>query len=442
MTKVALSYARPLCHSALVSDLLDLTRPAAVRPHPGGKAAPSVTRCGDREISIFGRLLAAPFHRLLDRIDAGLEEGGIDASLPDGTHRLLGGRSPGPLPTVIVHRWRALWRLATGGSIGWYRGWRDGDWSSPDPVPLFDLFMRNRVPLGRAARSGGASRLAARGWHALRRNTPARARQNIEAHYDLGNDFYQQWLDESLTYSSAIALTPAEPLEVAQRRKLQAMLDRTATAPGDRILEIGSGWGSFAKLAAGQGRAVHGLTLSTEQKAHIDTLDLISTSITLADYRTEQGCYDAVVSIEMVEAVGEAYWPAYLDMIARVLAPGGRAAIQFISIADDVFEAYSTNVDFIQRYIFPGGMLLSTSRFRALAEARGLLWTDEHRFGADYAETLRRWRDAFDCAIVELRLPARLDARFLDLWRYYLMYCEGGFRGGGIDVAQVTLVRG
>ena len=345
------------------------------------------------------------------------------------------------MPVVAIHRWRALRRLATGGSIGWYRGWRDGDWSSSDPVPLFDLFMRNRVPLGRAARSGGASRLAARSWHALRRNTPHRARANIEAHYDLGNDFYRQWLDESLTYSSGLAVAPDESLEAAQRRKLQAMLDRTATVAGDTILEIGSGWGSFAALAANQGRAIHGLTLSTAQKAHIDALALPGVEITLTDYRSIGGRYDAVVSIEMVEAVGEEYWPAYLDTIARVLKPGGRAAIQFISIADDVFDRYAASVDFIQRYIFPGGMLLSTSRFRALAEARGLAWTDEHRFGPDYAETLRRWRVAFDAADAEGRLPVRLDAGFRDLWRYYLMYCEGGFRGGGIDVAQVTLVK-
>ena len=407
----------------------------------GPLAIPIATHREDREVPALQRLIAAPFHRLLDRIDAGLEAGGIDATLPDGTHRLLGGRAAGPLPIVAIHRWRALWRLARAGSIGWYEGWRDGDWSSPDPVPLFDLFMRNRVPLGRAARSGGPSRLVARAWHWLRRNTPARARENIEAHYDLGNDFYSEWLDESLTYSSGLFADAAEPLEVAQRRKLQAMLDRTATAPGDRILEIGSGWGSFAALAAGQGRVVHGLTLSTEQKAHGDALALPFVTFALSDYRKEQDRYDAVVSIEMVEAVGEAYWPAYLGTIARVLKPGGRAALQFISIADDVFDQYAGSVDFIQRHVFPGGMLLSTSRFRALAEARGLAWTDHHAFGLDYAETLRRWRVAFDQADAEGRLPARLDRRFRDLWCYYLMYCEGGFRGGGIDVAQVTLVK-
>ncbi|MDE0877737.1 MAG: cyclopropane-fatty-acyl-phospholipid synthase [Sphingomonas bacterium] len=399
----------------------------------------------DRGGSGTSRLLAPVFHRLLDRIDAGLEEGGIDAHLPDGTQRLLGGRRPGPVPIVTLHRWRALVRLATGGSVGWYEAWAAGDWSSPDPVPLFDLFMRNRVPLGGAARAGGWQRLALRGWHWLRRNHRTGARRNIADHYDLGNDFYRLWLDESLTYSSAL-YRPGDTLETAQTRKLQAVLDRTHTAPGDAILEIGCGWGSFAELAARGGRHVHGLTLSIEQKAAIDqriaNAGLNGVTVSLTDYRDAQGSYDAIASIEMVEAVGQRYWPAYLDAITRLLKPGGHAAIQYIAIADDVFDAYAQSADFIQRYVFPGGMLLSERRFRALAEARGLRWTDTVHFGLDYAETLRDWRDRFDAADRAGRLPERLDARFRALWRYYLMYCEGGFRGGGITVAQVTLVKG
>ncbi|KQN21131.1 cyclopropane-fatty-acyl-phospholipid synthase [Sphingomonas sp. Leaf30] len=393
--------------------------------------------------------MTAPiFHRLLDRIDAGLESGGIEASLPDGTRRLLGGRAPGPMPVVTVHRWRALVRLATAGSVGWYEGWTAGDWSSPDPVPLFDLFMRNRISLGRTARSGGVARLSARAWHWMRRNHRTGSRRNIAAHYDLGNDFYETWLDPSLTYSSALFAEPisgAEPLEHAQTTKLQAILDRTGTQPGDRILEIGCGWGSFAALAAQAGVDVHGLTLSTEQKRQVDArmaeAGLTGVTVSLTDYRDVVGTYDAVASIEMVEAVGEAYWPAYLDAVARALKPGGRAALQYITIDDAIFDAYSTSVDFIQRYVFPGGMLLSEPRFRALAEARGLIWEDPRSFGLHYAETCRRWRAAFDAAVAQGRLPARLDAKFVALWRYYLMYCEGGFRGGGIDVAQVTLVK-
>lgn len=386
------------------------------------------------------RLFAPAFHRFLDRIDTGLVRGGIEARLPDSTHRLLGGRKPGPVPLVTIHRWRALVRLATGGSVGWYEAWADGDWSSPDPVPLFDLFMRNRMPLANVARAGGIPKLLLRGWHALRRNDRRGSRRNIADHYDLGNDFYREWLDPSLTYSSGI-YGSGDTLEQAQYRKLTAILDRTGTAPGDTILEIGCGWGSFAATASAAGRSVHGLTLSTEQKAEVDARALPGVTVSLTDYRDVTGTYDAVASIEMVEAVGQAYWPAYCDTLARVLKPGGRAAIQYISIADDVFERYASSVDFIQRYVFPGGMLLSDSRFRALCEARGLVWTDHYAFGLDYAQTLRHWRERFDNADKAGRLPERLDARFRDLWRYYLMYCEGGFRGGGIDVAQVTLVK-
>jgi len=395
----------------------------------------------DRGGGVVARAVAPLFHRLLDRIDAGLDRGAIEASLPDGTSRLLGGRADGPQPVVVIHRWRALARLATGGSVGWYEAWAAGDWSSPDPVPLFDLFMRNRVALGGAARAGGLAKLLARGWHHLRRNDRRGARRNIAAHYDLGNDFYREWLDPSLTYSSALFGPDATTLAEAQQAKLAAILARTGTAPGDHILEIGCGWGSFAALAAAGGRRVDALTLSTEQKAFVDARALPGVKVALTDYRDVEGRYDAVASIEMVEAVGERYWPAYLDAIARVLKPGGRAAIQYIAIADDVFPPYAAGVDFIQRYVFPGGMLLSQSRFRALAEARGLRWEAQHGFAAGYAETLRLWRVAFDAAVRDGRLPARLDDRFVAMWRYYLMYCEGGFRGGGIDVAQVTLVK-
>ncbi|MBJ6121138.1 class I SAM-dependent methyltransferase [Sphingomonas sp. BT553] len=387
------------------------------------------------------RTVARPFHRLLDRIDRGLATGAIEATLPDGSARLIGGRADGPVATVAVHRWRALWRLATGGSVGWYEGWEAGDWSSPDPVPLFDLFMRNRVPLGDSARAGIGVRLAAKAWHRLRRNDRPGARRNIAAHYDLGNDFYREWLDDSLTYSSALFAAPGQSLEDAQAAKLQAVLDRTGTAAGDTILEIGCGWGSFAAVAAEAGRRLHALTLSAEQQRVVEARGLPGVTVSLTDYRDVEGKFDAIASIEMVEAVGQEYWPIYLDTIARALKPGGRAAIQYIAIADDVFPAYAASVDFIQRHVFPGGMLLSEPRFRALAAARGLAWEDRQGFGPDYAETLRLWRVRFDAADRAGRLPARLDARFRRLWRYYLMYCEGGFRGGGIDVAQVTLVR-
>lgn len=378
---------------------------------------------------------------VLRRIDAGLAEGGIAVTLPGGGAMTLGGRAPGPRVAVAIRRWRALLRLATGGSIGWYEAWEAGEWDSPDLVALFELFVRNRVPLGETARAGGPSRLLARVGHAIRRNDPLGARRNIAAHYDLGNAFYAAWLDETLTYSSALFADPDEPLEAAQRRKLRAILARTGVAAGGTVLEIGSGWGSFAVEASAAGVAVDTITLSAEQQRHVTARALPGVRCSLTDYRAVDGRYDGVASIEMVEAVGREYWPAYLAAIHRALRPGGRAAIQFISFDDAIFDAYARNVDFIQRYVFPGGLLIARDRFRALAEAAGFAWTDEHRFGADYAETLGRWRARFDAAAAEGRLPAGFDARFVRLWRYYLMYCEGGFRGGGIDVHQVTLVK-
>jgi len=384
-------------------------------------------------------------HRLLDRIDAGLAEGAIAATLPGGMQRRLGGRAPGPEAVVVIRSWRALWRLATGGSAGWYEAWAAGEWTSPDPVPLFDLFVRNRATLGDAGRAGGVGRIAKRAWHWFQRNSRTGSRRNIAYHYDLGNDFYAPWLDASMTYSSALFAPGVASLAQGQAEKLAAVLERTGTVPGDRILEIGCGWGSFAELAARGGRQVHGITLSAEQKAYVETrmarAGLAGVTVGLTDYRDVTGVFDAVASIEMVEAVGQDYWPAYLETIARVLKPGGRAAIQYIAIDDAIFDAYARNVDFIQAYVFPGGMLLSESRFRAIAQAQGLRWSDQHNFGIDYADTLKIWREAFDAAVAERRLPAEFDSHFVDLWRYYLMYCEGGFRGGGIHVAQVTLIK-
>jgi cyclopropane-fatty-acyl-phospholipid synthase len=399
---------------------------------------------------LLARVLGGSFHRILDRVDAGLEEGGIDATLPDGSRRFLGGRAPGPVPVVHLHSWRALVRLMSSGSVGWYKAWELGEWSSPDPVPLFDLFMRNGESLGNTARAKGLYRLVNRLAHGLRDNDRKGSRKNISYHYDLGNDFYAPWLDKSMTYSSAVFAEPvsdAEPLEEAQARKLHLLLDRLQLQPGQRLLDIGCGWGSLAEVAARDyGVHVTGLTLSEEQKAYADArmakAGLASqVSIELRDYRDEEGCYDAVASVEMVEAVGEEYWPSYLERIAALLKPGGRAALQLISIRDALFEGYAANADFIQTYVFPGGMLIGERRFRQIAEDAGLRWEERRGYGLHYAETLKRWRVRYDAAAEEGRLPPGFDEPFHRLWRYYLMYCEGGFRGGGIDVAQVTLVK-
>ncbi len=388
---------------------------------------------------------AALFHRMLDRIDVGLVAGTLESHLPDGSVRLLGGRGKGPVAVVNLHSWAALVRLALSGTVGWYRAWEAGEWSSPDPVPLFDLFMRNGETLGDVARARGPLRWINRATHALRRNDRRGARRNIHAHYDLGNDFYRLWLDQAMNYSSALFTDPGQSLEDAQAAKVDAILDRLDLRSGSRLLEIGCGWGALAERAVERHDVLYtGITLSPAQAevadARLAVVDLSDRSrIEICDYRDAQGPYDAIASVEMVEAVGQAYWPTYLDAVTRLLRPGGKAAIQYILINDALFERYAASSDFIQAYVFPGGCLISESRFRALAEARGLAWRDVQRFGEDYAETLRQWRERFDAAIVADELPSGFDDRFVRLWRYYLQYCEGGFRGGGIDVAQVTL---
>ena len=399
-----------------------------------------------------GRLTAPLFARVLDDLDARLALGGLEATLPDGDKRRIGFRAPGPVAVVRLHSWMALVRLATSGSVGWYKAWAAREWSSPDPVPLFELFMANAVSLGDTARAKGPMRVLNALAHRLRDNGLAQARDNIAAHYDLGNDFYAAWLDSTMSYSSARFSRPLVPSEAgatdlasAQQRKIALLLDRLDIRPGTRLLEIGCGWGSLAIEAAKRGATVTALTLSAEQKgwaqAKIADAGLSDrVEVLLQDYRLVTNAYDAIASVEMVEAVGERWWPAYLDTVARSLVPGGRAALQFIAIDHRLFDAYSASADFIQAYIFPGGMLIDEPRFEALAAARGLGWDDRDGFGLDYAETLRQWRIRYDDAVRAGRLD-EFSAEFHNLWRYYLMYCEGGFRGRGIDVAQVTLTK-
>ncbi len=391
-----------------------------------------------RKPGLFARAFAPGFGKILDRIDEALVRGAIHATLPDGTQRTLGGRSPGFECDVELRSWNSLLRLATNGSIGWYQAWEAGEWASPDPVPLFALFMANGEELGDTGRARGPFRLAARFAHWLNRNTHHGAQKNISAHYDLGNDFYAAWLDPTMSYSSALEVGE-DGLEAAQRRKWKALAARIDAA--DSVLEIGCGWGGLAAHLAARGSAVTAISLSDEQLTWARAQHDVRVDFRKQDYRDVRGQYDAIVSVEMVEALGREYWPTFMDSIARNLKPGGRAAIQYISMRDELFEAYAKSADFIQAYIFPGGLLIRTSEFRRLAEERGLAWQDQHDFGLDYAETLRIWRASFDAAEREGRLPPGFDKRFSALWRYYLMYCEGGFRGGGIDVHQVTLVK-
>ena len=412
-----------------------------------GRSAALLSRAQrfERKAGLLARLVAPGFHRILDRLDVGLESGSITGRLPDGTVRLLGGRRPGFDAEVELRDWRALIRLASNGSIGWYQGWANGEWTSPDPVQVFAVFGANAASLGSLGRASGLFRLSARLGHWLNRNDRAGARRNIEAHYDLGNAFYSAWLDPTMSYSSGYAVEGSE-LEEAQRKKWDLLEARLGDAK--KVLEIGCGWGGFAAHLAEGGREITAISLSDEQlewararhgaagKKAGGSVDFLK-----QDYRDVNGQFDGIVSVEMVEALGREYWPEFMRCLARNLEHGGRAAIQFISMRDDIFEAYAASADFIQAYVFPGGMLIKKSEFRALAEKSGLRWADQSNFGQDYAETLRLWRKRFEEAVEREALPQEYDARFIDMWRYYLMYCEGGFRCGNIDVHQVTLIK-
>lgn len=394
---------------------------------------------------LVAKLTAPAFSKVLDQIDRRLAIGGIEAVLPGGDKRRLGFHARGPKAVVRLSSWLALVRLATSGSVGWYKAWTLGEWSSPDPVKVFELFSANAVPLGDVGRAKGPFRWINTLAHRLRDNAPGKARQNIAAHYDLGNDFYSAWLDDTMTYSSARFASPTDSLEQAQLRKVHALLDRLDLRPGQRLLEIGCGWGTLAIEAAKRGASVVGLTLSTEQRAWAEQKIAEAglsdrVEIRLEDYRDTAEQFDAVASVEMVEAVGKRWWGAYLDSIARNLKPASRAALQFISIDHRIFDRYAQNADFIQTYIFPGGLLVDEPQFEALARERRMSWDAREGFGRDYAETLKRWRERYDGAIAAGRLEG-FEEPFHNLWRYYLMYCEGGFRGGAIDVAQVTMVK-
>ena len=388
--------------------------------------------------TLLARLFAPGFHKLLDRIDHGLERGSITAHLPDGTCRVLGGRAPGFAGEITIADWRMLLRFGTSGSVGLFQSWEAGEWTSPDPVTLFAAFAANGDALGDTGRSKGPWRMASRWLHRLNSNSREQAERNIHVHYDLGNDFNGAWLDPTMSYSSAYRWG-SDGIVVAQKRKWARLAERLGEP--ETLLEIGCGWGALSAYFAERGSNVTGISLSEEQlawgRAHHPAVEFRK-----QDYRDVAGQFDGIVSVEMVEAVGREYWPAFMDSIARNLKPGGHAAIQYIAMKESLFEGYARNADFIQAYVFPGGLLIKPSEFRQLAEARGLSWQDHEDFGLDYAETLKCWRECFERAIVENRLPAGFDAHFCNLWRFYLMYCEGGFRGGGITVSQVTLVKG
>lgn len=381
--------------------------------------------------------------RLLTR----LQHGSLTLQLPDGSLRHFG---PGGAPhgALVMHNWKACGASLRSGDIGFAESYIAGDWSTPHLTDLLKLLIANRHAVETMVYGSRFGRLMYRLRHVLRRNTRAGSRKNIHAHYDLGNAFYALWLDDTMNYSSALfsGEEPTQDLRAAQHAKVRRALRQTLVQPGERVLEIGCGWGALAEMGATEfGASVTGVTLSTEQLAFArERMQRLGVpegqvDLRLQDYRDiADGPFDAICSIEMVEAVGREYWPTYFGAVARLLKPGGRACIQSIVIHDDLFERYIGSTDFIQQYIFPGGCLPCPKEFRREAEAAGLKVTESLAFGADYAETLRRWRERFIAERARI-LVHGFDQRFLHIWEFYLAYCEAAFAMGDIDVVQYTL---
>lgn len=381
--------------------------------------------------------------RLLER----LQRGTLAVTFPDG-QRAEYGAGDGPRADIELRDWRCFAAALRSGDIGFAETWIDGGWTTSDLTALLGLFTLNRDAIERVLYGKAWVRWLYRLRHALNRNSRAGSRRNIHAHYDIGNDFYRLWLEPGMTYSSAL-FAGAESdedhaqLAQAQQAKLQRALHMLQLPPGSSALEIGCGWGGFAEIALRAGIDVTGLTLSTEQldwaRARCAALATNARAdLRLQDYRDCDGRFDGIVSIEMFEAVGEAYWPDYFRAIRRNLKTGGRACIQTIVIDDALFERYRRSTDFIQQYIFPGGMLPSRAAFRQHAERAGLRIVDALAFGDDYARTLKIWRQRFDAALPAVRALG-LDDAFIRTWTFYLCYCEAAFRHRNTDVVQFTL---
>jgi len=371
--------------------------------------------------------------------------GTLELTTPEG-HQLTFGSGEEPIADVNLSDWRALRRVFRNGDIGLAECYRDGLIQTSDIAALMFLGICNQKALEKVIMGNRLLNLGYRIRHLLRHNSRKGSSKNIQAHYDLGNDFYQLWLDPTMTYSSARFETGHEgDLVQAQGAKYQHMLDQIEAKPGDSVLEIGCGWGGFAEYAAGQGIRVHGVTLSKRQlvyaRERISQAGLEGlASFELRDYRDLDGQYDHIVSIEMLEAVGEAYWPVYFDKLRGLLKPGGKVAIQTIIIDDKHFDGYRKRTDFIQQYIFPGGMLPSQHVIHELAAQHDFEVGQLEAFGADYAETLRRWRQGFEDNLSKVR-ELGFDTAFIRLWRFYLAYCEVGFDEQRIDVVQFQLVQ-
>jgi cyclopropane-fatty-acyl-phospholipid synthase len=384
--------------------------------------------------------------RLALGVGSKLRHGSLEVTLPDGRAVKLGNNGPGPAAAMKVYDFSFASRLLRSGDIGIAEAYMRGEWDTPDLTQFLYLFCVNQdwmqtnyvgMPLVRAFQT-------IRHW--FNRNTKRQARRNIYRHYDIGNAFYSAWLDPSMTYSSALFEEETTDLTAAQNNKYRRLAEAIDLRPGQRLLEIGCGWGGFAEYAAKTfGAKVVGLTISAEQRdfaqARLQAAGLNDrVEIRLQDYRDERDRYDRIASIEMIEAVGEQFWPKYFCQLRDRLLPGGLAGIQAITIQDSLFQAYRREVDFIQCYVFPGGMLPSPQILRSLGERFGLPVIRERIFGQDYAKTLASWRSNFRAAWPHL-IPLGFDDRFRRLWEYYLAYCEAGFLSGNIDVRQVIFAK-
>jgi len=366
-----------------------------------------------------------------------LEVGTLHFTEPNGSKHVYRGKHEGPEAFFVLHDWSVLRRMVARGDIGLGEDYINDKWTTPDIEQLFALFILNLDYLHQFAHGNALNRFVFRLYnYVLRRNNRNGSKSNIMAHYDVGNDFYKLWLDETMTYSSAL-YGPLDDLTQAQHAKYQRMLD-FIKVPNARILEIGCGWGGFAEQATRQGHHVTGLTVSPAQKAFADARLNGAADIRLQDYRDVTGEFDAIVSVEMFEAVGERYWPAYFAAIRDRLKKGGTAIVQTITIRDDFFEDYRIGSDFIRHYVFPGGMLPSVEVFKCEAEKAGLTCGDVFAFGQDYARTLREWLTRFDSHHDTIRGMGH-NAAFIRNWRFYLGMCAAAFAVGRTNVVQIKL---
>ena len=359
--------------------------------------------------------------------------GRLRLTLPSGRVVEVGNGQSGVSAEIHLKSYRPVWASMRRASVGFAASYIDGHWDSPDIAALLRFYLQNRSQLDQASKPVFFSSVADRVWHLLRDNDRARARKNIEAHYDLGNDFYRLWLDGTMTYSAACFSSRDQTLEDAQHAKYAAVCDALELGAGQEILEIGCGWGGFAEAAAARSAKITGITLSAEQLVYARNRLGGKAELRLEDYRDTAGAFDGIASIEMIEAVGEAHWPRYFQVLADRLKPGGAAVLQAITIDERWFPQYRRSADFIQRYIFPGGMLPTRSAMKDNAARAGLDFEMVASFGHDYARTLDLWRRNFESSWDHIAALG-FDEKFRRKWRFYLDYCKAGFLENAIDV--------